>query len=154
PCNASAPGLTGNASCASGICDATGNPAPGVCEPANACGNGRLEAGEGCDDGNTIAGDGCGATCLIENMRPCNASAPGVTGNASCASGICDATGNAAPGVCEPPNTCGNARLEAGEGCDDGNTASGDGCGATCLVENSRPCNASAPGLTGNASCA
>ncbi len=154
PCNASMPGLTGGASCASGVCDATGNPAPGVCEPAATCGNGVREAGEGCDDGNTTAGDGCNATCRIENARPCNASTPGLTGNTSCASGVCDTTGNPAPGVCEAAATCGNGTREAGEGCDDGNTTAGDGCNATCRVENGGTCNAAMPGLTGNASCA
>jgi len=150
PCNAASPGLTGDASCASGICDATGG-APGVCEPVG-CGNGRLEAGEGCDDGGTVAGDGCSATCRVEDGRACNVTAPGTIGDASCASGICDTTGGA-PGVCEPAG-CGNGRLEAGEGCDDGGTAAGDGCNAVCLVENGDACNATAPGATGDASCA
>src|SRR5262249_51203983 len=132
----------------------SGNPAPGVCEAANTCGNGRLEAGEGCDDGNTNSGDGCNSTCLIENANPCNANAAGLTGSASCSSGVCDAVGNPAPGLCEPANTCGNGKLEAGEGCDDGNTTNGDGCNSSCLVETSSPCNANASGATGNASCA
>ncbi|MBX7100524.1 MAG: OmpA family protein [Myxococcaceae bacterium] len=152
-CNASAPGFTGNASCASGVCDAVGNTAPGKCEAANTCGNGTREAGEGCDDGNTTAGDGCNATCRVENSFACNASAPGLTGGASCVSTVCDTVGNAAPGRCEAANTCGNGTREAGEGCDDGNTTSSDGCSATCLIETGTNCNASAPGLTGNASC-
>ena len=152
-CNAAGPGLTGNASCASGVCDTTGNAAPGVCEPAVTCGNGLREAGEGCDDGNLVSGDGCNASCLIENTLSCNGAAPGLVGNASCSSGLCDQVGAPAPGVCKATNICGNGVREAGEGCDDGNTASGDGCSA-CLVENNQPCNATGPGLTGNSSCA
>ncbi len=150
PCNATAPGLIGDTSCASGTCDGTGG-APGVCEAAG-CGDGHLQAGEGCDDGNTTNGDGCNSSCKIENTRLCNATAPGLTGDASCASGVCDGTGGA-PGVCEPVG-CGDGHLQAGEGCDDGNTTNGDGCNSACLVENTRPCNATAPGLTGDASCA
>jgi cysteine-rich repeat protein len=152
PCNAMAPGNTGNASCASGVCDPTGG-APGVCKAANVCGNGVREAGEGCDDGNVTPGDRCNAMCLIETTFPCNAMAPGNTGSASCASGVCDPTGGA-PGVCEAANICGNSVLEAGEGCDDGNATPGDNCNAMCLIENSLPCNAMAPGNTGSASCA
>jgi uncharacterized repeat protein (TIGR01451 family) len=154
PCNATSPGLIGNVSCVSGVCDAVGNAAPGKCEAANACGNGKLEAGEGCDDGNTTNGDGCNSTCKVENTNPCNANVAGAVGNNSCASGVCDAVGNAAPGKCEAANTCGNGKLEAGEGCDDGNTTDGDGCNPTCKVENTNPCNATAPGVTGNSSCA
>ncbi|MGC4117498.1 MAG: DUF4215 domain-containing protein [Myxococcales bacterium] len=153
-CNATAPGLTGSASCASGVCDTLGNAAPGRCEAANTCGNGAREANEGCDDGNLTAGDGCNATCRAENGAPCNATAPGLTGNASCASGVCDAVGNAAPGRCEAANTCGNGARETNEGCDDGNVTAGDGCNATCRVENGSACNATTPGLTGGASCA
>ncbi len=153
-CNGSAPGSIGGASCASGICDATGNAAPGICEAINTCGNGTREAGEGCDDGNLVAGDGCNASCKIETTRACNQTAPGSTGNASCASGLCDTVGNALPGVCEAINTCGNGTREAGEGCDDGNTTAGDGCNATCKVETGTACNGSAPGLVGSASCA
>ncbi len=149
-CNAAAPGLIGDPSCASGLCDMTSG-APGVCEMVG-CGDGRLQAGEGCDDGNVVNNDGCTSACLIENTRACNAAAPGLIGNPSCASGICDLTGGA-PGVCEPVG-CGNGRLEAGEGCDDGGTVNGDGCNATCRLEDTRPCNTTAPGSVGDASCA
>jgi cysteine-rich repeat protein len=164
-CNADSAGVTGSASCVSGLCDQSGG-APGVCEAAGVCGNGLLEAGEGCDDGGSAGGDGCGATCLVETGGACNADGAGATGDASCASGVCDATaGNScagglcsraglAPGVCEPANSCGNGRIEAGEGCDDGGTAAGDGCSSTCLVEDGGACNGGPGGLTGDASCA
>jgi uncharacterized repeat protein (TIGR01451 family) len=153
PCNTSMPGLTDGSSCASGLCDTVGQAAPGVCETANACGNGTREAGEGCDDGNVSSGDGCNAVCAIENGGVCNTATPGLTGASSCASGVCDTTGNAAPGVCEGAVTCGNGAREVGEGCDDGNTSAGDGCSATCAIENGSPCNTTTPGLTGNSSC-
>ncbi|MFK7986787.1 MAG: DUF4215 domain-containing protein [Sandaracinaceae bacterium] len=150
-CNDDASGAEGTASCASGICDVTGG-APGTCEPAGSCGNAVLEAGEGCDDGANVDGDDCDAACRIEDGQSCNATAPGLTDAASCASGVCDATGGAA--VCEPADTCGNGVLESGEGCDDGNTTDGDGCAAACRVEDGQSCNTTAPGLTDGASCA
>ncbi|MBL9038517.1 MAG: DUF4215 domain-containing protein, partial [Archangium sp.] len=145
-CNTNASGATGGASCATGVCDATNTPP--LCEVANACGNGTIDAAEGCDDGNATSGDGCSSACLVENGRTCNAATPGLVGAASCSSGLCAST------VCAPLNSCGNGVLEAGEGCDDSNRTAGDGCGATCLVEAGRPCNATAPGETGNTSCA
>lgn len=115
----------GNASCSSGICDAT--EAPNTCELANACGNGAVEAVEACDDGNAIPGDGCNASCLFEvDAGPC-------TEGAQCASGVCDTIND---NVCELPDVCGNGVLEAGESCDDGNAASGDGCAEDCTLEN------------------
>ncbi len=153
-CNAAAPGATGNASCASDICDVAGNAAPGICEDADTCGNGALEAGEGCDDGNTADGDDCNASCLVEDGSSCNADLAGETGSDSCASGLCDTVGNTGPGVCEAVNMCGNGVLEAGEGCDDGNALVGDDCDASCLLEVGAACNQSAPGATGDASCA
>ncbi len=114
----------------------------------SACGNGALDAGEGCDDGNTTSGDGCDAACKVENTFACNATAPGLVGDPSCASGACDAVGNGAPGKCEPVG-CGDGHLGAGEGCDDGNTVNGDGCNAACKVENTFTCG---PG--GDTSCA
>ncbi|MCX5745867.1 MAG: DUF4215 domain-containing protein, partial [Proteobacteria bacterium] len=149
-CNTTAPGSTGDASCATTICDLTGGGA-GTCEAAG-CGDGRLEAGEGCDDGGTASGDGCDGTCKVENSFTCNATPPGATGNASCASGTCDTSGGGV-GVCEVPG-CGDGSLAAGEGCDDGNTANGDGCNATCKKETGQACNTTAPGSTGDASCA
>ncbi len=118
--------------CESGNCDETTD--PGVCEPAVGCGNGILGPNEGCDDGNTASGDGCSGGCKIEDTFPCNAMAPGLIGNTSCVSDVCDLT-EGGPGVCEPPSTCGNGRREAGEGCDDGGTVSNDGCSATCEIE-------------------
>jgi uncharacterized repeat protein (TIGR01451 family) len=143
-CNALAPGLIGDASCASGTCDPTSN----RCEPAG-CGDGHLAAGEGCEDGNTTAGDGCDAACKVENNFTCNMTSPGLTGDASCASGTCDPTQN----QCEATG-CGDGHLASGEGCDDGNAASGDGCDTACRIEDAFACNATAPGLTGDASCA
>ncbi|HUQ01774.1 MAG TPA: hypothetical protein VM261_04725 [Kofleriaceae bacterium] len=61
---------------------------------AEGCGDGELQANEGCDDSGIAAGDGCSATCLIESGRACNIMTPGLTGNASCASGVCTAGGN------------------------------------------------------------
>jgi|GEM_PF-4332383 len=136
-CNADAAGAVDDASCASGICNDVGNPAPGLCAAANACGNGKLEAGEICDDGNTAAGDGCSATCKIEDGKPC-----GAGGDASCASGVCDVKGQPAPGVCEGALKCGNGKVEAGESCDDGNVTVGDGCDAACKVELGGACTA------------
>ena len=152
PCNSAVPGATGDASCASGICDASGG-GGGVCEPASTCGNGVREAGEGCDDGNTTDGDGCNASCLIEDAQPCNGAVPGSTGDASCASGVCDTTGGA-PGVCGLVAGCGNGVLEAGEGCDDGNAIAGDGCNASCLVEDGMTCNDDTAGNVDGPSCA
>ncbi|MCX5743476.1 MAG: DUF4215 domain-containing protein, partial [Proteobacteria bacterium] len=151
-CNATVPGLTGDPSCASGACDSVGNAAPGKCEVVG-CGDGHLAAGEGCDDGNTTSGDGCNATCKVENTFACNATAPGAVGDTSCASGTCDAIGNGAPGKCEAAG-CGDGHLAAAEGCDDGNVTNGDGCNAACKVETSFTCNATAPGLLGDSSCA
>ncbi len=116
------------------------------------CGNGILGPTEGCDDGNTTSGDGCDATCKVENSAACNATSPGLLGDASCASGICDGTAGA-PGTCEAAG-CGNGRLEAGEGCDDGGNASGDGCDATCLIENGSVCNTNVLGAVGDPGCA
>ncbi len=153
PCNATAPGATGNASCESGLCNTSGG-APGTCVATNTCGNGVLEAGEGCDDGanNGKPSDKCDSKCKIVDGKPCNAMAPGSTGNMSCESGVCN-TAPGAPGICVMANVCGNGVLEAGEGCDDGNTTAGDGCDAMCKIENGKPCNATAPGATGSASC-
>jgi MYXO-CTERM domain-containing protein len=77
---------------------------------AVACGNNVLEASEGCDDGNNVDGDGCSKTCKVENSKACNATAPGTTGAASCASGICDAVdtkcgyANGAGSTCDAAN--------------------------------------------------
>ncbi|MEW5855569.1 MAG: DUF4215 domain-containing protein, partial [Myxococcota bacterium] len=149
-CNATAPGLIGDPSCATGICDSTNGPT-GTCEVAG-CGDNHLQSGEGCDDGNTTNGDGCNSACLKETGRPCNATAPGLIGDASCLTGICDLTGGS-PGVCEVAG-CGDGHLQAGEGCDDGNTTNGDGCNSACLKETGTACNATAPGLIGDPSCA
>ena len=101
------------------------------------CGNGTLEANEGCDDGNTVDdGNGCSATCLVTTGSACNALVAGAQDDSSCASGICDTTGNAAPGICEAANICGNGSLDGAEACDDGNTTSGDGCSSTCFIDN------------------
>jgi MYXO-CTERM domain-containing protein len=135
---------SGATSCASGVCDVIGQPAPGICEAAGACGNAVLDATEGCDDGNVAPADSCGATCKIESGSPCAAS-----GDPSCESGVCDVTGQVAPGQCEPVDTCGNGRIDATDACDDGNATSGDGCSATCTIENGLACGAS-----GNAACA
>ena len=153
-CNAMAPGNTGNTSCASGVCDVVGNIFPGVCEPSGVCGNGHLEVGEGCDDGGIVAGDGCSAGCLVESGSTCNAASPGVMGDASCVSGLCDTTGNPLPGICEAAGVCGNGKLESSEGCDDGGTGNGDGCNAVCAIETGFDCNSTAPGDTGDSSCA
>ncbi|MEW5855450.1 MAG: Ig-like domain-containing protein, partial [Myxococcota bacterium] len=149
-CNATAPGLIGDPSCATGICDSTNGPT-GTCEVAG-CGDNHLQSGEGCDDGNTTNGDGCNSACLKETGTACNATAPGLIGDPSCATGICDST-NGPTGTCEVPG-CGDNHLQAGEGCDDGNTLAGDDCNATCLVETGGLCNATSPGLLGDASCA
>ena len=143
----------GAASCESGVCDVTGG-SPGTCEAASICGNGTLDSGEGCDDGNTAVGDACNVTCNIEDGNACNSAAPGLTGNGSCASGICDTAGNSAPGVCEPQRMCGNGVLEAGEGCDDANVLSGDACDAACDIETGNACNDNVAGTVGNTSCA
>lgn len=150
PCNDTAPGDIAAPSCASGICDLT-ECSTGICEPADSCDNRVLEAGEGCDDGNAAPGDGCNDVCLIEDGHTCNDDTTGNTGDASCASGLCDTRG-AAPGVCIPPG-CSNGVLEAGEGCDDGNATGGDGCSELCLVENGGTCNNDLTGLTVDASC-
>ncbi|MEW5854920.1 MAG: DUF4215 domain-containing protein, partial [Myxococcota bacterium] len=149
-CNATAPGLIGDPSCASGICDLTNGPT-GTCE-VSGCGDNHLQSGEGCDDGNTTNGDGCDSACLKETGTACNATAPGLIGDPSCATGICDLT-NGPTGTCELSG-CGDNHLQAGEGCDDGNTANGDGCNSSCLKETGTACNATAPGLIGDPSCA
>jgi MYXO-CTERM domain-containing protein len=148
-CNDTAPGLTGDDSCASGMCDR--DDGTGVCMPSPVCGNGTLDIGEGCDDGNTTSGDGCNEMCRIESVEvigdcrlggcappvsctpgsrdcaACNTTSPGATGDASCASGYCNDDG-----FCQD---CGDGNLDRYEGCDDQNTAGDDGCSATCLVE-------------------
>ncbi len=102
----------------------------------NTCGDGFVDleapATEACDDGNTIDGDGCSADCSsvdgLANGSNCSAN-----GNASCASGVCDAT--EAPDTCEPAGVCGNGIVDGTDACDDGNTVAGDGCDAVCVVE-------------------
>lgn len=148
-CNTTAPGVMGDLGCASGVCDTTAG-TPGTCK-VKGCGDGRLETGEGCDDDNVTNGDGCDSSCKIESGKPCNATAPGATGDASCSSGVCNTT-NGAPGTCEIKG-CGDGRLDATEGCDDNNTVNGDGCDSTCKIEDGKPCNVTAPGATGGASC-
>ncbi len=152
-CNTNDMGAVAGSGCASGICDVSGNPVPGICEPADTCGNGVVEMGEGCDDGNAFSGDGCNESCLVENGQMCGDLVAGLTGDASCESGICNATAML-PGVCAPADACGNGVLEASEGCDDGNLTGGDGCGSDCTIENGNACNATAPGLMGSESCA
>lgn len=71
----------------------------GICEPTFTCGNNRLEADEGCDDGEIATGDGCNAMGKIEDGPPCNADSSGSTGDASCASELCDVD-LGARGVC------------------------------------------------------
>ncbi|MEW5855643.1 MAG: Ig-like domain-containing protein, partial [Myxococcota bacterium] len=149
-CNATAPGLIADPSCATGICDLTNGPT-GTCE-VSGCGDNHLQAGEGCDDGNTTNGDGCNSSCLKETGFACNATAPGLIADPSCATGICDLT-NGPTGTCEVAG-CGDNHLQSGEGCDDGNTANGDGCNSTCLKETGFACNATAPGLIADPSCA
>jgi len=134
-----------DAACASGVCDAT--ELPDRCEPAATCGNSVVDPGEGCDDGNVMSGDGCNTVCRIETGFSCEGDR-----DLECASGVCDATES--PDRCEPATTCGNSLLELGEGCDDGNTRAGDGCNAVCRIETGSPCNGSAFGLSGSASCA
>jgi uncharacterized protein (TIGR03382 family) len=151
------------------------------------CGNGSIEPNEGCDDGNTMDGDGCNAMCLIEsievigdcalgqcppvsctegspNCPACRTMGEGATGDASCASGYCNADG-----YCQD---CADGNLDEYEGCDDTNETSGDGCNATCLIEscpegqscpvspdctsgspNCPICNDDPDGATGDASC-
>lgn len=116
------------------------------------CGNGVLGPNEGCDDGNTMSGDGCSATCKVENTFGCNVTAPGLNGDSSCESGVCDTSGGGV-GVCEAPG-CGDGRLEAGEGCDDGGNMSGDNCDATCKIEDGIACNADPAGAVGDPGCA
>lgn len=131
------------------ICD----PVDGICEPVDTCGNGNREAGEGCDDGNTTPGDGCDSSCLLEDGEDCNALTPGVTGSASCQSGVCQSD------VCVSSNTCGNGALEAGEGCDDGSGSPGGTglgsalCTVDCRLKNGVPCNTDLAGVTGASSC-
>lgn len=64
------------------------------------CGNGVLEAGEGCDSGAGNGSTTCDSTCRIRSGNPCNAAAPGATGDASCASMNCLTAGVPAPGRC------------------------------------------------------
>ena len=155
-CNFSAPGLAGSASCAVGVCDVTGGAIgldPPTCRTSISSGNGTLETGEGCDDGDSDPGDGCNTSGLIEIGFPCNSSAPGLTGAASCEAGaICNYT-SGAPGVCASVNLCGNGALESGEGCDDGNVVPGDGCDASCKVETGGVCNRARVGARFGASC-
>ena len=96
--------------------------------------NGVLEADEGCDDGNVTDGDGCSAACRVNLGGPCNDGGVGLTGNLSCATGVCDTTAGV-PGKCEPALTCGNSVRDPGEECDDGANAPEDGCGGTCKLE-------------------
>ena len=69
----------------------------GMCTGA-ACGNNTLEPGEGCDDGDQTSGDGCDENCLVENGSACNMSVPGLTGDDSCASGICNSSSQTCDG--------------------------------------------------------
>jgi len=64
------------------------------------CGDGVLNPGEGCDSGMAMGSSTCDAMCRIRNGNPCNTMAPGATGNASCASGMCLTMGLPAPGRC------------------------------------------------------
>jgi cysteine-rich repeat protein len=112
-------GCTADSECAVGICSQS------TCVNALECGNGRKEENETCDDGNLEPGDGCDANCALEDGANC-------TGDADCASGICNAVG-AVP-VCAPANTCGNSRQETGEECDDGNTLDNDLCLSNCQL--------------------
>ncbi len=141
PCNQTPPGDVDDASCQSNVCDTTGGQ-PGVCEPAQQCGNSVREGAEICDDGNLTNGDGCESTCKLSLGEMC-------TMDVECQSGNCDPTSM----TCEPAVGCGNSILNAGEGCDDGDNTPGDGCNATCDIENTFPCNATAPGDIGNPSC-
>ncbi len=137
-CNTIAPWEIGAASCETEICDVIWWDS-GVCEPSLACGNSVLETNEWCDDGNTEDGDGCSNTCLIENTNVCNMNVAGEVWPASCASGICDSSGNT--DVCEPVGACGNNVIELGEACDDGDTVNGDGCSDQCLLEDTISCD-------------
>jgi cysteine-rich repeat protein len=118
-----------------------------------ACGDSNFDFNEGCEDSNGTPDDGC-TNCLIDDSYPCNVTNfSGLTGNASCGSGVCDTTEEPAP-LCEPAQTCGNGLLESGEGCDDGNTDDFDGCNASCLAEDGAPCNmGDNAGAFGDASC-
>jgi uncharacterized repeat protein (TIGR01451 family) len=140
-------GWTGDCSGSATTCTVTMSQARAVVARFTTCGNGVLDVGEGCDDGNRNAGDGCNATCKVEDGSACNAVVPGLLGDPSCASGICDPSGGGA-GVCEAAG-CGDGRLEAGESCDDGNATGGDGCNAVCKIENGNAC-----GAGGDPSCA
>ena len=64
------------------------------------CGNGVLEGGEGCDSGMGNGSATCDAMCRVRSGSPCNATAPGAIGNASCASGTCVTADVPAPGRC------------------------------------------------------
>ncbi len=65
-----------------------------------ACGDGTLQTGEGCDPGAGGGSTTCTAGCRIPTGRACNATSPGLTGGASCVTGLCDTTNYAAPGRC------------------------------------------------------
>ena len=151
-CNQNQNGAVGNESCTSGICDVTEG-LNGRCELIRTVGNNILETLEGCDDGNAVSGDGCTAFGKIELGQPCNVSALGMTGDLSCASGLCDTT-EGASGVCERENFRGNGRRERSEGCDDGNLEPGDGCNEEGLIEQGFACNQLFPGIRGTDSCA
>ncbi|MFO0007405.1 MAG: DUF4215 domain-containing protein, partial [bacterium] len=78
------------------------------------CGDGFVQNGvEGCDDSNTANNDGCNSGCLVENLGSCNVGSTGMTGSASCASGLCDTSET--PDRCEPTNACGNGLREGAE---------------------------------------
>ncbi len=133
-----------------------------VVAPAPTCPDGTRNAGEGCDDGNSNGSDVCSLECKINNFNPCNQMMPGLIGDASCVSTVCDTTGQALPGRCEPANRCGNGRVElvsTNEVCDDGNQVDGDGCEFTgvgaCKLSNGQTCTQSPiNGFVGDAQCA
>jgi cysteine-rich repeat protein len=126
---------------------------PGNAFASVVCGDLTFDFNEGCEDSNATPDDGC-TNCLIDDGYPCNIkNVSGLTGNASCGSGVCDTTEEPDP-ICEPAQTCGNGLLESSEGCDDGNTDDLDGCNASCLVEDGSPCNqGDNAGAFGDSSC-
>ncbi|MFO0628377.1 MAG: hypothetical protein U0325_22575 [Polyangiales bacterium] len=71
----------------------------GICQTVR-CGDGVLNPGEGCDSGRSQGSASCDPTCRVLSGSPCNAMAPGETGSASCASGLCLTAGTPAPGRC------------------------------------------------------